>query len=214
MKIQYISNIYSKKFLKQSFLMCVGLASIGSANLQGQNTLKNDYFIKTEIKTNDSPKDFPLLTDTAPIPVPIFEMAGECQLASAVVDLSQNKLYHYDSNGFLLSIHPVASGKHSTPTKAGIRKIINIESYPYQKAPESSKRYKNPSDYGPRIIILAIIDQQTGEISGYNGQYLHGTNNPSSIGKYASKGCIRMYNKTIKELSTKLKKGQYIIIKE
>lgn len=214
MKIQYLSDIYSKKFLKQSFLMCVGLASIGGANLKAQNTLENDYFIKTEIKSNDGLKDYPLLADIASIPVPIFEMAGEYKFASAVVDLSQNKLYHYDSNGNLLSIYPVASGKHSTPTKAGIRKIINIESYPYRNAPENSKRYKNPSDYGPKIIILAIIDQQTGEISGYNGQYLHGTNNPSSIGKYASKGCIRMHNKTIKELSTKLKKGQYIIIKE
>ncbi len=29
---------------------------------------------------------------------------------------------------------------------------------------------------------------------------IHGTNNPNSIGKAASKGCIRMYNEDVKEL--------------
>ena len=211
MKIQPISNIFSRKNLKQSFFMCVGLASACSANLQAQNSFKKDNFIKTQTEMNVD-KTNPLLSDTISIPVPIFVLAGELKLASAVVDLSQNKLFHYDSNGYVLSVYPVASGKPSTPTKTGIRKVINVESYPYKGAPENSKRYKNPSDYGPRIIILAMIDEKTGEISGYNGQYLHGTNRPASIGKYASKGCIRMHNDVIKKLSGELKKEQYILI--
>lgn len=31
---------------------------------------------------------------------------------------------------------------------------------------------------------------------------IHGTNNPSSIGKNVSKGCIRMYNKDVNELAS------------
>ena len=35
-----------------------------------------------------------------------------------------------------------------------------------------------------------------------SGNYgIHGTNNPSSIGKAVSNGCIRMYNRDVTELS-------------
>lgn len=41
---------------------------------------------------------------------------------------------------------------------------------------------------------------------------IHGTNNPSSIGKFVSKGCIRMFNKDVEELARKVPVGTPVFI--
>lgn len=41
---------------------------------------------------------------------------------------------------------------------------------------------------------------------------IHGTNNPSSIGKAVSKGCIRMYNKDVEELASIVPIGTAVFI--
>lgn len=178
---------------------------------------KYDTFVHSS-ETVEAKKEIDLenqfLNDTVAVPSPILDIAGKEVFASAVIDISQNQLFHYDSTGIIKAVYPVASGKRSTPTHTGIRKISEIQTYPYKDAPIESKRRQHPLDYGPKVIILKIIDSTTGEIIGDNGEYLHGTKDPKSIGKYASKGCIRMDNDTIKQLSEELKSGQYILIKK
>ena len=41
---------------------------------------------------------------------------------------------------------------------------------------------------------------------------IHGTNNPSSIGKAVSKGCIRMYNQDVTELAATVPNGTRVTI--
>ncbi|MCI1652589.1 L,D-transpeptidase [Clostridium tyrobutyricum] len=75
--------------------------------------------------------------------------------------------------------YKVAVGKPSTPTPKGNFKIIN--------------RAVNPGGpFGARWLGLNTP-------SGNYG--IHGTNNPSSIGKSVSNGCIRMFNNQVIELS-------------
>lgn len=46
-----------------------------------------------------------------------------------------------------------------------------------------------------------------------NGQYaIHGTNRPGSIGGFVSYGCIRMYNKDIKHLYTRVTVGTRVTV--
>jgi lipoprotein-anchoring transpeptidase ErfK/SrfK len=70
-------------------------------------------------------------------------------------------------------------GKPSTPTPKGTFKIV--------------ERAINPGGpFGARWLGL----------SAPGGDYgIHGTNNPSSIGKAVSNGCVRMYNKDVIELA-------------
>ncbi|MHB8131212.1 MAG: L,D-transpeptidase [Mobilitalea sp.] len=81
-------------------------------------------------------------------------------------------------NGQVYKIYPVAVGKSTTPTPKGTFKIKN--------------KAVNPSGpFGIRWLGLTAP----------NGSYgIHGTNNPSSIGKNVSNGCIRMFNKDVLEL--------------
>jgi lipoprotein-anchoring transpeptidase ErfK/SrfK len=45
------------------------------------------------------------------------------------------------------------------------------------------------------------------------GEYaIHGTNNPSSIGTYASYGCIRMHNRDIVDLFERVSVGTPVVV--
>jgi lipoprotein-anchoring transpeptidase ErfK/SrfK len=51
-------------------------------------------------------------------------------------------------------------------------------------------------------------------ISG-SGQYaIHGTNDPNSIGRYVSYGCIRMYNQDVLDLFSRVRIGTRVIVTE
>ncbi|MCY6369330.1 L,D-transpeptidase [Clostridium ganghwense] len=79
-------------------------------------------------------------------------------------------------NGKVYKTYLAAVGKPSTPTPKGNFRIIN-------------KAFKPGGPFGARWLGLSI--------SGYG---IHGTSNPSSIGKAISNGCIRLNNSNIIEL--------------
>ncbi|KUO59454.1 MAG: hypothetical protein APF84_19300 [Gracilibacter sp. BRH_c7a] len=84
--------------------------------------------------------------------------------------------------------YSIAIGKKETPTPPGHFTIIN-------KVP-------NPGGfYG--AVWMGLSKPHYG---------IHGTNNLASIGKEVSKGCIRMYNKDILELSKLITVGTSVII--
>lgn len=86
--------------------------------------------------------------------------------------------------------YPIAVGKPSTPTPKGTFKIVN--------------RAINPGGpFGVRWLGLN---------APYGDYGIHGTNNPSSIGKNVSNGCIRMYNKDVLELSNLVSLGTMVQI--
>lgn len=175
--------------------------------------VEDDLPVQNVVKPSDVPPAG--TTDPAVLaqaPNPKTTILGKERTATIIIDLSTNILYKYDKNGNPEIAYRVASGKKSTPTEEGIRLVTHTETYPYKSAPAATKRRQNPQDYGPKLIGLAIIDPKTGA-QRVNGEFIHGNNNPSSIGKYASKGCIRMDNEVIKVLSQQVKRGDVVIIK-
>lgn len=81
-------------------------------------------------------------------------------------------------NGAAFKSYPVAVGKPSTPTPKGNYKIIN--------------KAMNPGGrFGVRWLGMNIPG------GGYG---IHGTNDPSSIGKSVSHGCVRMFNSNVTEI--------------
>lgn len=93
-------------------------------------------------------------------------------------------------NGMPFKTYTVAVGKPSTPTPKGTFKIIN-------------RALKPGGPFGARWLGL----------NAPNGDYgIHGTNNPSSIGKNVSNGCIRMYNNDVLELSSFVGIGTQVTI--
>ncbi len=146
-------------------------------------------------------------------PSPEVEVCGEKKNAAIVVDLSKNVLYKYNEQGDAECAYLVASGKKSTPTDTGLRVVTHVETFPYKTAPASTKRRRQPWNYGPRIIILEKLDSKTGA-RDKTGEFIHGNNNPKSLGKYASLGCIRMDNEVIKQLAKQVHAGDLVLIKK
>jgi len=145
-------------------------------------------------------------------PNPEITIKGEKKKAAIVVDLSNNILYKYDKSGTPEKAFLIASGKSSTPTNKGVRIVTHVEKFPYRTAPRHTKRRRNPHAYGPNIICLNKINITTGEQS-QTGEFIHGTNEKTSLGKYVSHGCMRMDNEVIKQLSGEVKRGDIVIIK-
>ncbi len=117
-----------------------------------------------------------------------------------VISLQDRKLALVE-NGDVIRVYPVAVGKRSTPSPTGEFKIVNRLSKPtyYRKGMVVEPGPKNP--VGTRWMGL--------DRKGYG---IHGTNEPKSIGKAASHGCIRMGTQDLEDLFTRVKVGDTVEI--
>jgi lipoprotein-anchoring transpeptidase ErfK/SrfK len=107
---------------------------------------------------------------------------------SIVLSLSNRQMY-LSQGGRVIRTYSVGIGKSSTPTPTGTYKI--------------QSKIPNPGGvFGAMWLGLSI--------SEYG---IHGTNNPQSIGKMVSKGCIRMHNQDVLELSRFVSIGTTVTIR-
>lgn len=106
-----------------------------------------------------------------------------------IVDTSDRKLYLLDANR-VVKTYPVGVGKIATKTPYGQFTIVN----------------KAPNPGGPfGAFWLGLSKKHYG---------IHGTNNPSSIGRMVSHGCIRMYNEDVLELAKLVPIGTNVVIRK
>jgi lipoprotein-anchoring transpeptidase ErfK/SrfK len=96
---------------------------------------------------------------------------------SITIKPSEKRLYLIRDKKIFKS-YPIATGKPASPTPKGTFKIENVA--------------VNPG--GPFGVRWLGLDAPYGDYG------IHGTNNPSSIGRSISNGCIRMYNEDILDL--------------
>lgn len=91
-------------------------------------------------------------------------------------------------NGRFVKVYPIGIGKMLTQTPYGQYIIVN----------------RQPNPGGPYGIMWLSLSR-----TGYG---IHGTNNPSSIGKAVSHGCIRMYNRDVLQLANTVPNGTRVNI--
>lgn len=195
------------KYIVAGSLLSGVLLSSTPTYANSHNQLPQDTFVIDSIPPSGTTSQKFL----SQAPSPDVKVCGVNKKAKIVVDISKNVLYTYDESGTPTCAYLIASGKKSTPTHTGVRAVSHVETYPYRTSPYNTKRRRNPKAYGPKIIILDILDTKTGENSQI-GEFIHGNNDEESIGKYASKGCMRMDNEVIRELSANAKRGDIVLI--
>ncbi|WP_017728188.1 L,D-transpeptidase [Halalkalibacterium ligniniphilum] len=103
------------------------------------------------------------------------------------VSTSQHQLKLFDGNRHIKT-YPIAVGKILSPTPTGTYTIIN-------------KQYNPGGSFG--VLWMGLSKPHYG---------IHGTNNPASIGKNVSHGCIRMFNHDVLDLSSKVPIGSKVFI--
>lgn len=121
-----------------------------------------------------------------------------------IINKSSNQLAFFDS-GQLVNTYSVATGKTDQLTPEGTFKIVNkIKNRPYYTDNIPGGSPNNP--LGDRWLGLDARGT-------YGTTYaIHGNNNPNSIGKYISAGCVRMYNDDIRSLFDKVKLYTKVVI--
>lgn len=146
-------------------------------------------------------------------PSPKFKIMSKNFVARGVVDVENCMFFVYNSAGKPIEAFKIATGKQSTPTDVGIRKVIAKMIYPYSSSPRRSKRRRHPADYGPKIAYLNIVDTVTGDLHD-NGEYIHGTRHEKAItgaNRHVTHGCVRFHNRdALYIVNDVLKIGDYI----
>ncbi len=115
-----------------------------------------------------------------------------------VIDRSEMRLRLKRGSRRLLSA-PVAVGRAKAPTPTG--------NFYVTAAFKPTDRFLGPWAF-ETSAYSAITDWPRGGIVG-----IHGTSDPSSVGKRASSGCVRLYNNVILRLKRKVRPGTPIRIK-
>ncbi|MFG6147562.1 L,D-transpeptidase family protein [Halobacillus sp. B23F22_1] len=119
--------------------------------------------------------------------------AEAAQNEAIIINKSSNQLAFYEK-GKLQKVFPVATGKTKGLTPEGKFTLVNkVKNRPWYKGNIPGGDPRNP--LGARWLGLKVPGDW-GHTSG-NVYGVHGTNNSSSIGTYASNGCIRMHNKDV-----------------
>lgn len=113
-----------------------------------------------------------------------------------IVELTAHKLVAMDGTKQLLEA-PIGVGKGQTPTPNGTYYITEL-----LKPPTANSIY---GSYAYGLSGFSEVLKKFGDGDGQVG--IHGTNDPSSIGKDVSHGCIRLNNADIEKLVAQLPLG-------
>jgi lipoprotein-anchoring transpeptidase ErfK/SrfK len=135
---------------------------------------------------------------------------GEVQPGTIVIKTSERRLYFVLGSGTAIR-YPVAVGRPGKQWQG--RAQVSGKYIQPAWSPPDEVRADNPklpsvipggsshNPMGPRAMTLS------------GGQYaIHGTNKPSSIGTFASYGCIRMYNQDIVDLFDRVSVGTPVVV--
>jgi len=125
--------------------------------------------------------------------------SGEEPGRRIVISIADRKLAVIESD-HVVKIYPIAVGASTTPSPTGIYKIAT--------------RIKNPTWYGPhgQVVLPGKANPLGDRWMGLTrkGYGIHGTNDPGSIGRAASHGCIRMRKADVEELFERARVGDTV----
>lgn len=132
-----------------------------------------------------------------------------------IADKSRKQLRGYDAKGKLVVAYPATIGSLDDPSPTGhvhIEDIVLNPNYTYNPK-VNFKQGKNdevltilPSPNGPVGSVWIALSKPTYGI--------HGTAEPSKIGKTSSHGCVRLSNWDATELSGLVQKGVTVAFQE
>jgi lipoprotein-anchoring transpeptidase ErfK/SrfK len=139
----------------------------------------------------------------------IVSLAGNYAPGSIIVVTSEHALYYVLGSGKAVK-YRVATGKKGFEW-SGSHKVSSKVKWP-EWNPPAEMRIRRPE---LPAHMAGGPDNPLGARAIYLGSSLyriHGTNEPSSIGKSASSGCIRMLNQDVIELFNNVKIGATVVV--
>ncbi|MDB5526380.1 MAG: transpeptidase [Rhizobium sp.] len=129
-------------------------------------------------------------------------------VAKIVADKARKQLFAYGPMGELVAAFPASIGSSDTPSPSGIHVVDRVALDPnytynpkinFQQGGNTKVLTIPPGPNGPVGTVWIALDKPTYGI--------HGTPDPSRIGKTQSHGCIRLTNWDARELAKMVKPG-------
>jgi lipoprotein-anchoring transpeptidase ErfK/SrfK len=112
------------------------------------------------------------------------------------VDLGARRLTLFDGDAVVFG-SDIAIGAPDTPTPIGYFSVTDLVATDDPDGP-----------YGPNAVGLSGHSNELTEFAGGDGQVgIHGTNDPGSIGRPVSHGCVRLPNDVVAELVRRVPLG-------
>jgi lipoprotein-anchoring transpeptidase ErfK/SrfK len=109
-----------------------------------------------------------------------------------VIELQAHRLTAYDGDNVILQ-EPIGRGTSATPTPGGLFYTTWLWNA------------GNQPEYGPYAFGMSGYSEVFYSFGTGDGQFaIHGTDDPSTVGRSVSNGCIRMYNEAITKLAQTL----------
>ncbi|WP_421726316.1 L,D-transpeptidase [Bauldia sp.] len=134
-----------------------------------------------------------------------------------VVDPRNRRLYHVQNGGYATR-YVVAVGRAGANFK-GTAVIARKAKWPswrptdnmIRRAPRRYAKYRNGMPGGPNnpLGARALYLYKNGKDTYYR---IHGTNEPRSIGRAVSNGCIRMLNEHVEQLYERVPVGAKVVV--
>lgn len=134
--------------------------------------------------------------------------ARKASVSRIVADKARKQLFAYDDAGALVAAYPASIGSSDTPSPSGVHLVDRVALNPnytynpkinFQQGENNKVLTIPPGPNGPVGTVWIALDKPTYGI--------HGTPDPSRIGRSQSHGCIRLANWDATELAKMVKPG-------
>ncbi|WP_433950646.1 L,D-transpeptidase family protein [Brevundimonas bullata] len=134
-------------------------------------------------------------------------------VARIVVDKTERSVRAYDANDRLLAFYPATIGSSARPAPSGDLTVVGV-------APEPNYTYdpdRVSYDRGDRkVIVPPGPNNPVGSVwidLSRDTYGIHGTPDPSKVGKTFSSGCVRLTNWDAEQLASRVKPGVRVVFR-
>lgn len=138
-----------------------------------------------------------------PITIPSEFVLPNTPHEGIVINLPELRLYYYPKGQHVVRTEPIAIGRYNWETPTLKTKIIGKKEKPAWFVPKSIKEASARKGIILPDVVKPGPKNPLGTHAlrlGSRSYLIHGTNAPTTIGKRASSGCMRMYPEDIKTL--------------
>jgi lipoprotein-anchoring transpeptidase ErfK/SrfK len=138
----------------------------------------------------------------------VKQTPSKTQVSRIVVEKGKRTLRAFDLEGKLVSFYPASIGSDERPPPAGtlrITRVVYDPVYTYDpkfRFPGVTAKTRLKIAPGPNNPVGAVWMNLNERTYG-----IHGTSEPSKVGKVYSHGCVRLTNWDAKQLAAMVKKG-------
>ncbi len=150
----------------------------------------------------------------APIARELVAFTEDVATGTIIVDNSERRLYHVLGSGLAMK-YAVSVGREGF-IWTGTEKVTRKTEWPTWTPPEDMRAREAKKGKILPVSMKGGLDNPLGSRAIYLGSTvyrIHGTNQPSSLGKAQSSGCIRMANEDVEHLYAQVTAGVTVIVR-